>query len=103
MKLICLEEHVLDPATAGASMPAALKAASFLPGWGSTVKDGNNPDRSRPQVIANTDSTRKGMDWEQERLADMDAAGVDMQVLSLGGLSAICPGGAGTVAGAGGQ
>lgn len=91
MKLICLEEHVLDPATAGASMPAALKAAPFLPGWGSTVKDGNNPDRSRPQVIANTDSTRKGMDWEQERLADMDAAGVDMQVLSLGGFPQFAP------------
>ena len=91
MKLICLEEHVLDPATAKASMPAALKAAPFLPGWGSTVTDGRNPDHSRPQVIANADSTRKGMDWEQERLADMDAAGVDMQVLSLGGFPQFAP------------
>ncbi len=91
MKLICLEEHVLDSATAQASMPAALAAAPYLPGWGKTVRDGNNPDRSRPQIIANTDSTRKGMDWEGERLADMDAAGITMQVLSLGGFPQYAP------------
>lgn len=87
MKLICLEEHVLDPATAQASMAAA----PYLPDWGKTVRDGNNPDRSHPQVIANTDSTRKGMDWEGERLANMDAAGITMQVLSLGGFPQYAP------------
>jgi len=91
MKLICLEEHVLDPTTAQASMPAALATAPYLPGWGKTVRDGQNPDRSRPQVIANTDSTRKGMDWDAERLADMDAAGITMQVLSLGGFPQYAP------------
>ena len=47
MKLICIEEHVLDGATAAASMPAALKAAPYLPDRGKTVKDGNRP-RNRP-------------------------------------------------------
>lgn len=91
MKLICLEEHVLDPATLQASMPAALQAAPYLPDWGKTVQDGQRADRSRPQVIANTESARKGLDWAKERLQDMDAAGVDMQILSLGGFPQSAP------------
>ena len=31
MKIIALEEHVLDPATAQASISAALKQAPYLP------------------------------------------------------------------------
>ncbi|WP_243140637.1 amidohydrolase family protein [Pelistega ratti] len=91
MKIICLEEHVLDSATLQASMPNALKVAPYLPDWGKTVQDGNNPDHSRPQVIANTDSSRKALDWEKERLNDMDKAGIDMQILSLGGFPQFAP------------
>nr|WP_315286637.1 amidohydrolase family protein [Neisseria bacilliformis] len=72
------------------AMSAALKAAPYLSDWSKTVKDGNRP-RTRPQVIDNADFLRKGMDWTGERLADMDAAGVDMQILSLGGFPQFAP------------
>ena len=72
------------------AMSAALKAAPYLSDWSKTVKDGNRP-RTRPQVIDNADSLRKGMDWTGERLADMDAAGVTMQILSLGGFPQFAP------------
>lgn len=85
MKIICLEEHVLDPALGKASLPAALKNAPYLPDWGKTVKDGNLPDRSRPQIERNEFINPKGLDMGEGRLKDMDAAGIDMQVLSYGG------------------
>ena len=85
MKIICLEEHVLDPALGKASMPAALKAAPYLPDWGKTVQDGRLPDRSRPQIERNDLINPKGLDMGEGRLKDMDAAGITMQVLSYGG------------------
>ncbi|HEX7987268.1 MAG TPA: amidohydrolase, partial [Duganella sp.] len=83
MKLICVEEHVLVAAT-GAATQAALRAvAPYLSDWGSRVVDGENvADASRPHVIAPAESARKGLDMDAGRLADMDAAGIDMQVLS---------------------
>ena len=91
MKIIALEEHVLDPATAQASISAVLKQAPYLPDWGKNVLDGDLPDRSRPQIERNGDINPKGLDWDSRRLADMDAAGVDMQVLSLGGFPQSAP------------
>lgn len=85
MKIICLEEHVLDPLLARASMPTALMQAPYLPDWGKTVKDGGNPDRSRPQIEQNALINPKGMDLGEERLKEMDNAGIAMQVLSVGG------------------
>lgn len=92
MKLICVEEHVLDAAT-GAATQAALRAvAPYLPDWGSRVVDGKNvADASRPHVIAPAESARKGLDMGAGRLADMDAAGIDMQVLSYGGFAQLLP------------
>lgn len=66
-------------------MPAALAQAPYLPDWGKTVQDGHNPDRSRPQIEQNAQINPKGFDMGEGRLKDMDAAGIDMQVLSYGG------------------
>ena len=33
MRLICVEEHVLDPAIGAAAQAATLAQAPFLPGW----------------------------------------------------------------------
>ncbi|MEO8488196.1 amidohydrolase family protein [Pseudomonas sp.] len=87
MKLICVEEHVLDPATGAACQALVGTEAPYLSGWGSRVVDGVNSgtDTSRPHVIAPAESARKGLDMGASRLADMDAAGIGMQVLSYGG------------------
>ncbi|MBF0750932.1 amidohydrolase [Pasteurella sp. WM03] len=85
MKLICVEEHILDPNIAKATMPQVLQQAPYLTNWGKRVKDGNHTDHSRPQIEKNDLITPKGMEFDVKRLTDMDAANIDMQVLSVGG------------------
>ncbi|OOF53971.1 amidohydrolase family protein [Rodentibacter trehalosifermentans] len=91
MKLICVEEHILDPNIAKATMPQVLQQAPYLTNWGKRVKDGNNPDHSRPQIEKNDLINPKGMEFDVNRLADMDAANIDMQVLSVGGFPQFAP------------
>ena len=91
MKLICVEEHLLDPAIGQAGAPFALAEAPYLPDWGSRVTDDQVADTPRPHVLANAESTRKGLAPIAERLADMDRAGIDMQVLSYGGFPQLLP------------
>ncbi|OOF57354.1 amidohydrolase [Rodentibacter myodis] len=91
MKLICVEEHILDPNMAKATMPQVLQQAPYLLDWGKRVQDGNNPDRSRPQIEKNALINPKGMEFDINRLADMDAANIDMQVLSVGGFPQFAP------------
>lgn len=40
MKLICVEEHVLDPAIGAATQELVRAQAPYLSGWGSRVIDG---------------------------------------------------------------
>jgi predicted TIM-barrel fold metal-dependent hydrolase len=92
MKLICVEEHVLDPAIGKATQMRALAQAPYLPDWGSRVTDGCNvTDDSRPHVVAASESARKALEMGAARLADMDAAGIGMQVLSYGGFPQLLP------------
>nr|WP_314739009.1 amidohydrolase family protein [uncultured Haemophilus sp.] len=85
MKLICVEEHILDPNINKAAMPHVLPQAPYLTNWGKRVKDGNNPDHSCPQIEKNDLINPKGMEFDVKRLAEMDSANIDMQVLSVGG------------------
>lgn len=86
MKLICVEEHVLDPDIGQATQALALGSAPYLADWGSRFVDGSHiVDPVRPHVIAPGESARKALDMGSARLADMDGAGIDMQVLSYGG------------------
>ena len=92
MKLICVEEHVLDPAMGAASQGLVRATAPYLSDWGSRVVDGRHvSDRSRPHVVAPSESARKALDMGTARLADMDAAGIAMQVLSYGGFPQLLP------------
>ncbi|MDO5614069.1 MAG: amidohydrolase family protein [Paracoccus sp. (in: a-proteobacteria)] len=91
MKLICVEEHITDPAIGKAGAPFALAEAPYLPDWGLRVTDGQQADTPRPHVMAAADSARMCLDLGAARLADMDAAGVDMQVLSYGGFPQLLP------------
>ena len=73
MKLICVEEHVLDPAIGAATQSLVRAEAPYLPDWGSRVIDGRHvTDPSRPHVIAPSESARKALEMGEPRLADMD-------------------------------
>nr|WP_218106253.1 amidohydrolase family protein [Duganella sp. SG902] len=90
--MICVEEHVLDAATGAATQPLLRAEAPYLSDWGSRVIDGQRvADTSRPHVLAPAESARKALDMGASRLADMDAAGIDMQVLSYGGFAQLLP------------
>ena len=92
MKLICVEEHVLDLAIGAATQSHVRSEAPYLADWGSRVIDGTQvTDRSRPHVVAPNESARKALDMGAARLADMDAAGIGMQVLSYGGFPQLLP------------
>ena len=94
MKLICVEEHALDAAIGAASQAYLRSEAPYLPDWGSRVVDGRQvADSTRPHVIAPAESARKALDMGETRLADMDAAGISMQVLSYGGSPQLLPAG----------
>ncbi len=92
MKLICVEEHILDPHIGAASQVLVRAEAPYLADWGSRVVDGQRvADTTRPHVIASSESARKALEMGDARLADMDAAGIDMQVLSYGGSPQLLP------------
>lgn len=92
MKLICVEEHVLDAAIGRAARDLVRAEAPYLSDWGSRVVDGRHvTDSSRPHVIAPSESARKAMEMGEGRLADMDAASISMQVLSYGGFPQLLP------------
>jgi uncharacterized protein len=92
VKLICVEEHVLDPAIGAASRDLVAAEAPFLSGWGSRFLDGRHvTDPTRPHVLAPSESARKCLDMGAARLTDMDEAGIDMQVLSYGGFPQLLP------------
>ncbi|WP_334119647.1 hypothetical protein [Limnobacter sp.] len=62
MKLICVEEYVLDPAIGAATQGLVRAEAPYLLDWGSRVIDGSHvADPSRPHVIAPAESARKGL------------------------------------------
>ena len=92
MKLICVEEHILDPAIGAAAQGLVHAEAPYLPDWGSRVVDGRHvADSSRPHVISPAESARKALETGALRLAGMDTAGIDMQVLSYGGFPQLLP------------
>lgn len=92
MKLICVEEHVLDPAIGAATQSLVHTEAPYLPDWGSRVVDGRHTaDPNRPYVIAPRESARKALEMGYPRVVDMDVAGIGMQILSYGGFPQLLP------------
>jgi uncharacterized protein len=71
MRLIAVEEHTVHPGVAAAS---AARAEEILPHFARAFA----PDDGSPQSA----TADKLMDLDEGRLADMDAHGIDMQVMS---------------------
>ncbi len=92
MKIVCLEEHILDPAIGQATQAAATQQAPYMADLGSRYQD--QPDAEgddRPRV----QSPRRAMELAgapaEDRLAAMDANGIDMQVLSYSNATQAAP------------
>lgn len=92
LPIICLEEHINDPAIAQATMPAFAEQLPYFSGLGSRYReDPAGYDPSRPSLTFVPASIRTASALLSERLTAMDAAGIDMQVLSLSNAPQIAP------------
>jgi predicted TIM-barrel fold metal-dependent hydrolase len=92
LPIICLEEHINDPAIAQATMPAFAEQLPYFGGLGSRYReDPADYGTSRPSLTFVPESIRTASAPLSERMAAMDAAGIDMQVLSLSNAAQLAP------------
>ncbi|MBB6123289.1 amidohydrolase family protein [Sphingobium subterraneum] len=92
MPIICLEEHVNDVAVAQATMTAFAAQIPYFSGLGSRFRE--DPARfptDRPSLTFVPDSIKIAAAPLSVRLAAMDAAGIDMQVMSLSNTPQLAP------------
>ncbi len=83
MKIICLEEHALDPAIAKATRDAQFAEAPYMADLEGPIQD--QPDSfhdDRPHLAPNKMIMERAADMDTHRLAQMDQHGIDMQILS---------------------
>ncbi|MDL4813274.1 amidohydrolase family protein [Actinomadura opuntiae] len=80
MKIIALEEHFVDPAVSRAAAPAAT---ALSPDFGTAYAPASGLPYSPPGEVL--------MDLAEGRIADMDAGGITMQVLSCLGPQQVPP------------
>ncbi len=92
MPIICLEEHVNDIAIAQATRTAFAAQIPYFAGLGSRYRE--DPARfspDRPSLTFVPDSIKVATAPIEVRLAAMDAAGIDMQVMSLSNAPQLAP------------
>ena len=93
MKIICLEEHAMDPELAKASHQAQTQEAPYMADLGSRTKSRSSAvGEDRPRLRTMSDIMPLAHDLGEGRIADMDANGIDMQVLSYSNASQLVPG-----------
>ncbi len=81
MRIIALEEHTLDPAIAHATRAAQAAEAGYM----ADLHGGEDEAvvlKDRPYMLSPDQIMPRAADVGAGRLADMDAHGIDMQVLS---------------------
>ena len=81
MKVICIEEHSVDAAIAGAMRQSPSPDMAYYADWGSRVED-VPVDDCRPRLVSGKTSLELAGDMGSGRIAAMDAHGIDMQYLS---------------------
>ena len=90
MKLICIEEHVVDAELGKAVYPALQAEAGYMADWESRVTD-VPVDNGRPALISFKDSLALARDAGAGRIANMDQYGIDVQVLSCSTAAQLAP------------
>ena len=94
--IICLEEHVNDPAVAQATMQAFAASVPYFAGLGSRYRESpQDYATDRPSLTFVPDSIRVASGPLADRIAAMDAAQIDMQVVSLSNTPQLASGAAG--------
>jgi uncharacterized protein len=92
VKIICLEEHAVDPDIARASQSAEDSEAGYMADWNSRVED--KPAAftdNRPHLVSLKDAIAAGREFGASRIVAMDRNRIDMQVLSYSSVSQLAP------------
>jgi hypothetical protein len=83
MKIICVEEHVVDPGLSEAGRAVLQKNAPYFTEvgnyFGGNIEDG---DDKRPMSIGFPITMKLAADYGDGRITEMDRHHIDMQVLS---------------------
>ena len=82
MRIITVEEHIVDPVIERATHAALAAEAGYLADLGASVDDKPPASANRPYVLPVREILPKATDVGAGRIADMDEHGIDMQVLS---------------------
>ncbi len=82
---------MLYPELSKAAGPVMATQAPYLQDWGRDVTDGVEVAPGRPHVVAAHESMQYLFDIGKTRLKHMDSAGIDMQILSVGGVPQLAP------------
>jgi predicted TIM-barrel fold metal-dependent hydrolase len=92
VRIVCIEEHTIDAATAKASGPGMAAEAAYMADWGSRVEDRPEEyDDNRPHLVAPGAATDTARDLGAGRIADMDRHGIDMQIISFASVPQLAP------------
>ena len=82
LKIICVEEHTIDAALAKATQPALARKAPYMADLGSRYQDPHREDGGQPRIQSPDRVNKLAAAHIEDRLPDMDAHGIDVQVLS---------------------
>jgi predicted TIM-barrel fold metal-dependent hydrolase len=93
MRIVCIEEHAVDPATDAAALPALAAHAPYA-GLANSPDVASRPrDNHRPTVVAMPDALALAADIGEGRIKNMDAHGIDLQVVSYASAVQFAPAG----------
>ncbi len=82
MRIIAIEEHVVDASIATATRASQAAEAGYLADLATGTGDKPPPSASRPYLLPVREMAPRAADVGAGRIAEMDAHGIDMQVLS---------------------
>jgi len=82
VKIITIEEHVSDAALAQACAKAQSAESPYMAVWAREADDGAVAQGNMPQILAAPVAMSLARNMGAQRLAEMDANGIDMQILS---------------------
>ncbi len=94
LKIICLEEHVSDPSLGKAAQAATVAAFPYFADLNSRYSDDPDAPGQLPALQPGRQAARLAAAPAAERIAAMDANGIDVQVLSYSDLTQLVPPGA---------
>ena len=94
MKIICIEEHTSDPSLAEAAQPSIEREAPYAADLGSRYQEApDTTSTGRPNLVSPAQAAKDVSTPIEARLPEMDAHGIDVQVLSYSNAAQAAPAG----------